>query len=577
MILRHTVWSLLATCFSLTTLSACQKAETPVPAAGAPAVPAATAITLGSEASSAAQTIDESFLSQRIRELADDAFEGRGPASTGDRKAREWIVNELQAAGLEPGAGDGQWQQPFDIVGVTAKLPPKWTFSGPGNRKLALSFHDEYVGAGGTEDARVSFANAEVVFVGYGIQAPEFDWDDYKGADLEGKVLLMLNNDPDWDPALFAGTTRLWYGRWDYKYLSAARQGAAGAIIIHTAPSAGYGFQVVQSGWDGEQFSLPSTGGPTTKVRTWVTEDAARRLVALGGKQLAQLVESAHSRDFRPVPLGVSTSLSFTQQVKHAQTANVAGLLRGSDPQLAREVVVYSAHHDHLGIGPADANGDRIYNGATDNAAGVAQVLAIAKAFKALPVPPKRSVLFLMVGGEEQGLLGSDYYAQHPTFPAGRIAANINVDAANVWGRASEVVFIGKGKSSLDDVVEAFAKTQGRSVVADEHPDRGYFYRSDQFSLAKIGVPAFMYEKSAKLRDRSAEAGEAALKEWDEKRYHQPADEFDPAWNLAGMVEDAQLAFYTGAYVANTPELPAWKPGDEFEAARKTAIAAANR
>lgn len=573
MTFRLPALSLAAACTMFAALSGCQKAETPAPAAAAPAKPA---IAITDEARTAAAAIDAPFLSQHIRELSDDSFEGRGPATAGDRKARDWIVGELQALGLEPGAADGQWQQPFDIVGVTAKLPPKWNFSaGTGGRKLALSFHDQYVGAGGTQDARVSFANAEVVFVGYGIQAPEFQWDDYKGADLKGKVLLMLNNDPDWDPALFAGTTRLWYGRWDYKFLSAARQGAAAAIIVHTAPSAGYGFQVVQSSWAGEQFELPSEGEPHVKARTWVTEDAAKQLVALGGKDLAQLVESAKSRDFRPVPLGVRTSLSFTQQVKRAQTANVAGLLRGRDPQLAREVVVYSAHHDHLGIGPPDATGDRIYNGAIDNAAGVGQVLAIAKAFKALPTPPKRSVLFLLVAAEEQGLLGSAYYAQHPTFPPGRIAANINIDSANVTGRTTEVVFIGKGKSSLDEVVEAFAKTQDRTVVPDAHPDRGYFYRSDQFSLAKIGVPAFMYEKSAKLRGKSAEEGEAALADWDEKRYHQPSDEFDPGWNFDGMVEDAQLGFYTGLYVADEAQLPAWNAGDEFEATRKAAIAAA--
>ncbi len=329
-----------------------------------------------------------------------------------------------------------------------------------------------------------------MVFVGYGIQAPEFGWDDFKGQDLKGKVLLMLNNDPDWDPQLFGGDTRLYYGRWSYKYESAARQGAAGAIIIHTTPSAGYPFQVVQSSWSGEQVELPAADEPRIQVKGWLTEDASRELAKLAGQDLDQLVQAAKSKDFKPVSLGVTTSFDFKNKLNRSSTANVYGVLKGSDPKLSEEYVIYTAHHDHLGVGEPNAEGDKIYNGAMDNASGVAQVLAIGKAFKAMPQPPKRSIMLLLVAAEEQGLLGSKYYAEHPTVPPGKIAANINIDGGNIFGRAKDIVYVGKGKSTIDDYVDAIAPMQGRVVTPDQFPDRGFFYRSDQFNFAKIGVPA---------------------------------------------------------------------------------------
>jgi Zn-dependent M28 family amino/carboxypeptidase len=559
---RHVLAPQLALLGLLSILAACQRAAEPPPAAK-PAV--------SEDARRAAATVDTRFLSDRIREISDDSFEGRAPATPGDVKARAWLAEQLKTLGFEPGGPDGSWEQSFDIVGVTSKLPAQWTFRA-GGKTLALKYGTQYAGSGGTQEKRASIPKAELVFVGYGIQAPEFQWDDYKGADLKGKVLVMLNNDPDWDPALFAGTTRLWYGRWDYKYLSAARQGAAAAIIIHTAPSAGYEWQVVQSSWSGVQFSLPATEGPRVQLRAWVTEDAARALAQLGGKDLAQLVESAKSRDFRPVPLGVTTALTFGQQVERKQTANVAGLLRGSDPKLAQEVVIYTAHHDHLGIGEPDATGDRIYNGAIDNGSGMAEILGVAKAFKALPTPPRRSVLALFVAGEEQGTLGSEYYAAHPTFPPGRIAANLNLDEGNTWGPAADVVFVGKGKSTLDEVIERYATLQDRVVKPDQFPERGYFYRSDQINFAKLGVPAYYQHFSVDHRGKPPGWGRQQVDDFEEHRYHQPSDEFDLTWNLDGMLEDVQLAFYAGLDVANADQMPAWKPGDEFEAARHAAL-----
>lgn len=523
------------------------------------------------EARRAVSGINARFLSSRIAEFSSDAMEGRRTATPGDAKARAWLVAQLQEIGLEPG-GPGGWEQPFDVVGITSKLPPQWTFENRAKQKLSFKWLEEYVGNGGSQSAHAQIRNAELVFVGYGIQAPEFQWDDIKGVDLKGKVLVMLNNDPDWDPALFGGTTRLYYGRWTYKYEQAARLGAVAAIIIHTEPSAGYPFQVVQSGWSGESFEVPAGGEPRLQFRGWLTEGAARALVGFGGHELDDLVAAARSRDFRPVPLGVRTSLAFDNELHQATTANVAGLLRGSDPQLSKEVVVYTAHHDHLGIGEPDAKGDRIYNGAVDNGTGVAEVLGIAKAFKSLPSPPRRSVLFLFVGAEEQGTLGSRYYAAHPTFPPGRIAANINIDEGNIWGKATDVVFIGKGKSTLDAIVERYAQYQGRIVKPDQFADRGYFYRSDQISFAQLGVPAFYQHFSTDYRNRPPGWGKQQVEAWEEHQYHQPSDQIEPTWNYDGMLEDLQLSFYVGLDVANADRMPEWKPGDEFEAARRRAI-----
>src|SRR5690349_631997 len=426
-------------------------------------------------AEQAAQVIDRSSLEAPIRYLADDLLEGRGPGSRGDELARLYLASTLELLGFQPGGPNGSWQQPFEIVGITSEPPKTWEFRA-GGKTVPLKYWDEFIASSGVQKDRSVLDNAELVFVGYGIEAPEYGWNDFKGMDLKGKVLLMLNNDPENDDKLFAGKTRLYYGRWVYKYESAARQGAAGAIIIHTTPSAGYPFQVVQSSWSGEQVEVPAGNEPRVKVKSWLTEEAARELVKFGGHDLDQLTAAARSKDFQPVSLGVTTSLEFKNTLKRSQTANVFGVLKGSDPTLSNEYVIYTAHHDHLGIGAPDAKGDKIYNGAMDNASGVAQVLAIGKAFKALPQPPKRSVMLLFVAAEEQGLLGSKYYSEHPTVAPGKIAANINIDGGNIFGRAKDIVYVGKGKSSLDDYVETIAKMQDRIVTPDQFPDRGFFY-----------------------------------------------------------------------------------------------------
>jgi Zn-dependent M28 family amino/carboxypeptidase len=536
---------------------------------------AATAEPVSADAKTAAKQIAADYLRDQITKISSDEFEGRGPATPGDTKTRDYLVEQLKQIGFAPGGSDGSYQQIFDVVGVTSDMPKQWSFKKDG-KTVALKWWDQYIGSTGVQGESSSIKNAEVVFVGYGIQAPEYGWDDFKGQDLKGKVLLMLNNDPDWDEQLFAGNTRLYYGRWGYKYESAARQGAAGAIIIHTTPSAGYPFQVVQTSWSGEQVELPATDEPRIQVKSWLTEDASRELVKLAGKDLDQLVAAAKSKDFQPVPLGVTTSIQFKNKINRSTTGNVYGVLKGSDPALSEEYVIYSAHHDHLGVGAPDASGDKIYNGAMDNASGVAQLLAIGKAFKALPQPPKRSVMLLFVAGEEQGLLGSKYYAAHPTIPPGKIAANINYDGGNIWGRAKDIVYVGKGKSTMDDYVNAIAQMQGRVVTPDQFPDRGFFYRSDQFSFAKIGVPALYLDTGTDFIDQPGDWGKQQHAAYEEKHYHQPSDEIAADWNFDGMIEDAQLGFYVGDNIANAAEadLPKWNPGDEFEAARKAALAA---
>ncbi len=550
---------------ALLVLAACSQSE-------APAESAAVAPAEGpSDAEQALQYITADLMREYVIEISDDKYEGRGPGSRGDAAARKYLADRMADMGLQPGAADGSWEQPFDLVGVTSDQPAAWTFRNAAG-ELTLNQWDDFIVSSGVQDDRAEVVDAELVFVGYGIQAPEYDWDDFKDADLVGKVLVIMNNDPDWDPDLFAGDTRLWYGRWDYKYLSAARQGAAGAIIIHTAPSAGYPFQVIQTSWTGEQFELPAGDEPRNQANAWVTEDSARRLVEMAGLDLDELRNAADNRDFQPVPLGIRTSIAFDVSINRVSTANVLGLMPGSDPELSDEVVIYTAHHDHLGIGTPNDEGDTIYNGAMDNASGVSQLMAIAKALLSMNAAPRRSILFALVGAEEQGLLGSEYYATYPTFEAGKIAANINYDGGNIWGKTHDVTFIGLGKSSIDSIVEGIANEQGRIVKPDQFPGRGYFYRSDQFSFAKIGVPALYLDTGTDFVDRTPNWGREQVNHYTDVNYHQPSDEYDDSWNFDGMIEDATLGFWTGLAIANADEMQTWNPGDEFEAARLKAL-----
>ena len=523
---------------------------------------------------SASRTIRPEELQGHIGFLASDLLEGRGPGTRGDALAQQYLAAQFRLLGLQPAGPDGSYLQPFDLVGMTGH-PETLSFTAPQGR-LALRFHEDFIASSGVQAEESVLQDSELVFVGYGIQAPEYEWDDFKGMDLKGKTLLILNNDPEDDPKLFGGKARLWYGRWDYKYEQAAKVGAAGAIILHTTPSAGYPWQVVQTSWSGEQFELPAAGAhPRLQMKAWTTDEATRRVVQLSGRDLDTLRGMAQKRDFRPVPLGVTVSTRFANQVRRRPTANVLGLLPGSDPKLSKEVVLYTAHHDHLGIkAEAKPGEDAIYNGAVDNASGVAAMLAVARAFSALPRPPPRSILFAAVAAEEQGLLGSQFLAEHLPVPAGRVAANINSDGLNIHGRTRDVTVIGLGKSSLDKTLTALAAGQGRIVRGDQLPDRGFFYRSDQFNFAKRGIPSAYFSSGMDFIGRPPGWGKERRERWEAEHYHQPSDELRPDWDYSGAVEDVRLFFLLGSHVARARELPRWNKGDEFEGPRLQALEA---
>lgn len=540
---------------------------------GSDATPASPASRVSEQAITAAEAITGDEMRRVIAEISDDSYGGRLPGSEGEAKARTFLAAELAKIGFEPAGPDGSYEQIMELAGVTTNAPATWRFDRQGT-SVELARSTDFIAASGLQAPSAGVENAEVVFAGYAIVAPEYDWNDFKDVDVRGKVLIVLNNDPDWDPALFDGVTRLYYGRWMYKYESAARQGAAGVIIVHTTPSAGYGWNVVQSSWSGPQYELPAGDEPRSAVEAWVTEDAARRL--LGPEHdLDALVAQARNKDFKPVSLGITTSIAVTNTLTRTPTANVLGVLRGGDPALADQHIIYTAHYDHLGTGEPDADGDTIYNGARDNASGVGMVLAIGRAFAALPERPRRSIMVALVAAEEQGLIGSQYYAQHPTVPRGLIAANINYDSGNIWGETRDITYIGLGKSTLDAVAGEVAAYQQRIVKGDQFPDRGMYYRSDQFNFAKIGVPAFYFSGGTDFVGRPEGWGAEQINLYTEKNYHQPSDELTPDWNFAGMVQDARFGFHAGLIVANDDALPQWNVGNEFEAARLAALAAA--
>lgn len=524
-----------------------------------------------SAGSPSASSITAARLEEHVARLSDDQMEGRSPGSAGAQLARQYLAETMAEIGLEP-AFDGNWEQPIELLGITSQPPARWSFS-HANGDLELAYRDDFIAGSGVQSETSKIEDADVVFVGYGIEAPEYQWNDFKGADLQGKVLLMLNNDPEWDPDLFGGNRRLYYGRWDYKYESAAKQGAAGAIIIHTTPSAGYPWQVVQTSWSGAQFELPAGDEARIQIASWVTEDAARRLVGLANQDLDELIETARSIDFEPVDLGISTSLTLANTLESVEGANVGGVLAGSDPELTDQLVVYSAHHDHLGQGEANDEGDVIYNGALDNSTGCAAVLTIAEAFAGLPESPARTLLFLFVDAEEQGLLGSEYFALNPIVHPGRMVANLNIDGANIWGATRDLGLIGHGKSSLDALVERLAAGQGRTVKPEQFPDRGFYYRSDQFNFAKIGVPAIYLDTGTEFVDRPEGWGKEQIEAWEKIHYHQPSDELEETWNFDGFVQDTVLMFEAGWEIANSNAWPSWNPGDEFEAVRLQALA----
>ena len=517
-------------------------------------------------------TIQAGNLLNDVSIVGGDEFEGRGPGSAGDAAARAFLASRLAEIGFEPFFEDGSYEQAVEITGLTVQGAPNLVVKSADGASLSYLYADEYMVMAGVQQADIQVPEAEVVFVGYGIQAPEENWDDFKDADLSGKILLMLNDDPDWEPDLFGGERKLSYGRWDYKYASAARQGAAGAIIIHTTESAGYPWGVVRASNIGEQFELKAGDEPRTLFNGWLSWEGSKSLATLGGHDLEALIEAARSREFEPVPLGVTTSIDLSVNVTAKSTANVVGILPGSDPALAGEMLVLSAHHDHFGIGEPDDTGDTIYNGALDNGVAIAQVLAMAEAFATLPERPRRSILVLFPAVEEQGILGSRYFVNSGVVHPGLLAANINMELGNVWGRTRDVIIYGLGKSELDDWLTKTAQVQNRTIRGEQDVKAGWFYRSDQISFARAGVPAIWFKSGVDFIGREPGWGERQYADWIEYKYHKPGDEVEESWNLEGLEEDARLAFRLAAAIANADVTPTWYAGDEFEAVRKAAL-----
>ncbi len=518
-----------------------------------------------------------------IRILSSDEFEGRGPGSKGEELTIKYLEDQYRAEGLGPGNPDGTYLQSVPLVGITPDKEIKLTLTGHG-KTLEPKFESDFV-AWSKRVTQTSSVDSDLIFVGYGVQAPEFHWDDYKGTDVKGKVLVMLINDPplpdpanpsQLDPETFGGAAMTYYGRWTYKFEKAAQMGAAGCIIIHQTDRAGYPWEVVRNSWAGTQFDLatPDKNPGRLAVESWITSDFAEKLFNAAGQNLDKLIAAAARPDFQPVPLGMHEKLTIHNALRTIDSHNVIARLTGSDPELKSTYVIYTAHWDHFGIGP-EVNGDKIYHGAVDNASGTAALLEMARAYKALRTPPRRSILFISVTAEEQGLLGSQYYFEHPLYPLARTALDINMDGMNLSGRTRDIVQIGRGASTLDDTVEAVAREQGRVVKPDPEPEKGLYYRSDHFEFAKNGVPAFDPDPGLDFLGKPSGWGLEQRQKYTSERYHKPADKIQPDWDLSGAVEDGQLYFLVGYDVANDPNLPEWKPGAEFKAIRDASLKSA--
>jgi Zn-dependent M28 family amino/carboxypeptidase len=530
-------------------------------------------------ASAPAGPINEDFLRAHIKFLSDDQLEGRGTGAPGGELGAKYIAAQLEAMGLSGAGRDGSFFQPVSLVGVKADPGTTLTVRAVGGRASeSFKFAEEFVAFTGAQEAEVD-VTSELVFVGYGIDAPEQRWNDYKGdaANYRGKILVMLVNDPPataTEPNLFGGRALTYYGRWTYKFEEAARRGATGAILLHTDESAGYPWSVVRTSNSSWRFDIARSDNDSTphlKLRSWMTDASARRLMQLAGQNLDELRRQATSRDFQPVKLNLEASINIKSELKRVQAPNVVGILRGRDPKLRDEYVVYSAHHDHLGIGEPNKKGDRIYNGAVDNASGVASVLAIAQALARLPAneKPRRSILFLFPTAEEQGLFGAEWYARHPLVPLRKTAANVNLDSMNILGLTRDFVPLGAERSTLRTVVEAVARERGLVVGTDPRPEQGSFYRSDHFPFAKAGVPSISLKEGKNFVGRPANWGEEQFRAYNTANYHQPSDEYKESWNLKGMVQSAEIALAIGRRVADLPEMPRFNPDDEFAKAQR--------
>jgi Zn-dependent M28 family amino/carboxypeptidase len=545
--------------------AACSDAK-PQPAAEAPPPPVTQHVPIGQLPS-----IDIAAVLAHTKALASDEFEGRAPGTAGEDRTVAFLADQFKKAGLKPGNTDGTYIQKVPLVGITPS-PAPLVFKKDAATQT-LKWKDDVVAWTKHVAPSASIADSELVFVGYGVVAPEFNWDDYKGMDVKGKTLVMLVNDPPvpdpsnpsaLDPKTFGGKAMTYYGRWTYKYEIGAQKGAAGVLIVHETEPAGYPFNVVQ-GKTGEQFDLvtPDKNMGRAAVEGWITLDQAKALMTMAGQDFDALKARAATREFTPVPLGVTASMTIHNKLRTINSKNVIAKLDGDDPAVADEYVVYSAHWDHFGKGP-----EGIFHGAEDDALGCASLIELGRAFTKLPAPPRRSILFLAVTAEEQGLLGSEYYTVSPIYPLAKTVADINLDSWNVHGRTKDLTLVGYGASDLDDYARDAAGEQGRVVHADAEPEKGFYYRSDHFNFAKQGVPALDPDSGIDYLGKPAGYGQQVRDEWTSERYHQPSDVVLPDWDLTGTREDLTVFFAVGYRVAQADKIPEWKPGNEFKAKR---------
>lgn len=528
---------------------------------------------------SALDSISRDDLLRHTCVLASDEYEGRAPATRGEELTVKYLTEQFQKLGLKPGNPDGSFVQRVPLAGFT---PESHVSFMSGSQKLSLKPTIDYVAVCRRYVPEVKVENSDLVFVGYGVVAPEYGWDDYKGVDVSGKTIVMLINDPavpdpndpsKLDEKIFKGRAMTYYGRWTYKYEIASEKGAAAAIIIHETGPAGYPFEVVSGSWGRENFDLrrPDKNMGRVAVESWINLDVAKQLLQLGGQDFDVLKQAAISKDFKPVPVKAKANFTVKNTLREVDSQNVVAKLEGSDPTMKDEYVVYSAHWDHLGKDDK-LPGDPIFNGALDNASGVASLLELAEAFTKLRTPPKRSVLFLSVTAEEKGLLGAKHYAENPLYPLTKTVANLNMDGVNQWGRTKDIVVVGLGNSTLDDVLAEAAQTQGRVLQPDAEPEKGFYYRSDHFEFAKLGVPALYTNSGTTYIGKSAEYGQQKRDAYTSKDYHKVTDEIKPDWDLSGAVEDLQLWFQVGWRAAESEKFPEWKPGTEFKARREAML-----
>jgi Zn-dependent M28 family amino/carboxypeptidase len=560
-----TAWITITTaCVQTPTTNQTANTNTPTTTAGIPA-----------ELKPALDTINANDILQHTKVLSSDEYEGRGPGTNGEELSVKYLTEQFQKLGLKPGNPDGTYVQKVPLAGFTGQPTASFT---AGTKTITLNFPQDYVAVSRRFVPESKVENSDIVFVGYGVVAPEYGWDDYKGVDVRGKTIVMLINDPavpdatdpsKLDEKMFKGQAMTYYGRWTYKYEIAAQKGAAAAIIIHETGPAGYPYEVVSGSWSRENFDIqaPDKNMGRPAIESWITTDRAKELLTASGQDFDALKKAAVTKDFKPVTLNAKANFELKNTLREINSNNVIAKVEGSDPVLKNEYVVYSAHWDHLGRDPK-LQGDQIYNGALDNASGTAALLEIAEAFTKLATPPKRSILFLAVTAEEKGLLGAKYYATNPLYPLNKTLANINMDGVNQWGRTKDITMVGDDNSTLIDLLRETSAAQNRTVNKDPEPEKGFYYRSDHFEFAKVGVPALYTDSGIDYIGKDANYSKQKRDEYTDKDYHKVSDQIKPDWDLAGAVDDAQLLTTIGYRVAQGEKAPEWKAGSEFKAKR---------